>query len=408
MKKILLTLTVLLGVGIAHSQMINDNKISFNYIQLPLIKIDNQFTQYQLVVQHDYTQANADSLALFEGRKEATMNFFEQQMIMHYVQRDSLDKMYLRKLSTWEKNTNAGVKNTDGTALLKPAPPIFPAQPLYPNLRAPILHTQYTDENVSQRISLAGFDEGLGGIQITIKLLPLQNVSIVSSKKGTGPNTKYTYQARYVLPIAITVASPTQGILLETTMFTSPKLYKMADQKSQYDHQLYMINNKEKFYRKLESYARTNALSKTNNYLNNQFGYITKNRVAEVYSVKSFKNYDYTDVTQSFSLAVLALQAVGNDRDRSGAMDKLDDAINAIKLLLEESSLSDKKTRINPKVTAMLQCNLAELLIWQAEFNKADATVNIAINSGEGKAKRHCKAELNFYKNQRKRWNVHY
>jgi predicted negative regulator of RcsB-dependent stress response len=89
-------------------------------------------------------------------------------------------------------------------------------------------------------------------------------------------------------------------------------------------------------------------------------------------------------------------------------MDKLEEAINAIKLILEESNPNDKKTRINPKVTAMLHCNLAELLIWQGKFDRADASVNLAINSGEGKAKRHCKGELLFYKGQRNRWNVHF
>jgi len=408
MKKILLTATVLLGFGIAHSQNINDNKITFSYIQLPLVKIDNQFDSYEVQVEHDYNQANEDSLALFEARKELAMEFFLQQMAVYQSQRDSLDKIYLKKLSTWEKNTNAGIKNADGTPIAKPAPPVFPSTPSYPNLKSPQLHSPYDNNNVTQRISLAGFENGAGEVQVTIKLLPIQNIRIVEKRSGTGTSTKYTYTAQYTLPVTLVVSTPAQGILMEKTMFTSAKSYKMADQKSQYDHQLYMLDNKAQFFTQLESYARNEALTSANNFLNNQFGYMQKSRTQEIYSVKSFKNYDYTDVTESFSLTVLALQAVGNDRDRDGAMDKIEEAINSIKLIMEESSLSDKKTRINPKVTAMLQCNLAELLIWQAEFDKADATVNLAINSGEGKAKRHCRDELNFYKDQRKRWNVHY
>ena len=50
----------------------------------------------------------------------------------------------------------------------------------------------------------------------------------------------------------------------------------------------------------------------------------------------------------------------------------------------------------------MLQCNKAELLIWQAEFDQADALVNIAMNSGEGKAKRHLRDEIGFYAGERK------
>jgi hypothetical protein len=182
----------------------------------------------------------------------------------------------------------------------------------------------------------------------------------------------------------------------------------MTDQKSQYDHQIYMLDHKDEFHNNLELYARNAALLETNDYLNNQFGYVNKTRSTEIYSVKSFKNYDYTDVTQTYTLAVQALQVVGSDRDRDGAMDQLDGAIDAIKLILEESSLSDNKTRINPKVTAMLQCNLAELLAWQGEYDKAGATVNIAKNSGEGKAKRHCNGVTSFYADQRKRWDVHY
>ena len=408
MKNILLTATLLLGVNFAHSQNINDNKINFKYIQLPLIKIDDQFTNYQILVEHDYNQANTDSLALFQARKDLAINDFESKIVLYQSSRDSLDKIYLGKLATWEKNVNAGLLKPDGSAIDKPFPPNYPTQPAYPNVEAPHLHTAFTDESVKQKIALSGFEDGLGGIQITIKLLPIQNISIVKTKKGIGATTKYLYSARYAMPVAVKLASPTQGILLETTLFTSAKTYKMSDQKSQYDHQIYMLDHKGEFYNNLELYARNAALLETNNYLNNRFGYVNKSRATEIYSVKSFKNYDYTDVTQAYSLAVQALQVVGVERDRDGAMKRLDGAIDAIKMILEESNFSDKKARINTKVTAMLYCNLAELLVWQGEYDKADATVNIALNSREGKAKRHCKGVTGFYADQRKRWNVHY
>jgi len=56
----------------------------------------------------------------------------------------------------------------------------------------------------------------------------------------------------------------------------------------------------------------------------------------------------------------------------------------------------------------VLPVNLAELYVLQGEFNKADATVNLIMNSGEGKAKLHIDDETGFYSNQRKRWEVHY
>lgn len=408
MKNILLTATVLLGFGIAHSQNINDNKIAFNYIQLPSTKIDDSFSTYEVNVEHDYNLANQDSLALFEARKELAMNSFLQQVARYQSKRDSLDKIYINKLSAWQKNTNAGLKNADGTPLAKPAPPTFPAPPVYPNIVSPQLHSPYTNENVNQRISLSGFEKGSGGVQITVRILPIQSIHITSKINGTAASTKYTYTAHYVLPISLTVASPSQGILTETILFTNSKSYHIGDYKSQYDYDLYMMDNKAQFFSNLESHARSQALVETNSTLNDQFGYVNQTRNVEIYSVKSFKNYEYSDVTQSYTLTVQALQAVGADRNHSGAMDELENAINSIKLILEESSLSDEKTRINPKVTAMLQCNLAELLMWQGEFAKSEATVNLALNSGEGKAKRHCQNQQQFYADQHKRWGVHY
>jgi len=408
MKNFLLFALVFFGVCIAHSQIINDNKFTFSYIQLPLTKIDPQHSLFEVLVVHEYNQANQDSIAIFNARKESAMQRFLFQMDIYYAQKDSIDRMYYTQLSSWEKKVNAGIKNADGTALPKPAAPKYPTQPIYPQLQEPQLHSSFSEDQATERITLSGFEQGSGEVQIIVKIQPIQNIRIVTKKYGSGSSTRYKYTAKYQMPVGIVVASPTEGILMETTMFTEEKSYKMANQKSQYDHELYMMDHKDDLFLKLESTARTEVLSDLNNAINSQFGYVMKSRKAEIYSVKKFKSYDYTDVTNAYSIATSALSKVSQDRDRSGAMDKLEEAINAIKLILEESNPNDKKTRINPKVTAMLHCNLAELLIWQGEFDRADASVNLAINSGEGKAKRHCKGELLFYKGQRNRWNVHF
>lgn len=408
MKTVLLALAFTITGNFVHSQNINDHKISFNYIQLPLMKIDPQFNQYSVIVTHDYEQANRDSTALFAIRQEAAMAVFQENLAQYYREHDSLTRMHLMNLSDWEQKVNSGVKNSVGAALPEPVPPIFPTPPEFPRIEAPILHSAYTNEEVSQRINLDGYEIGEGQVEVTISIQPIRNIRIISSTKGTGASMKYDYTAKYILPIGLKVNSPTQGILMETTLFESEMTYNMRDQKSKYDHELYMMDNKETFIRELEVYARTQALSRANDHLNDNFGFVERTRVAEIYSVKSFKDYDYTDVTNAFTKITFAFQEVGADRSRAGAMDEIQAAMNAIKGILEDSNLSDNKSRINDKITAMLHCNLAELYVWQGEFNKADATVNLIMNSGEGKAKRHIDDETGFYSNQRKRWEVHY
>jgi hypothetical protein len=104
---------------------------------------------------------------------------------------------------------------------------------------------------------------------------------------------------------------------------------------------------------------------------------------------------------------VQALMLVSQDRDRSSAMDKIEEALAEWEMILEESNTYDKKARINSKITAMIQCNMAELLAWQGEFDQSQINVNLAISAG-GKFKRHANAEQSFYADQKKRWNVHY
>lgn len=408
MKQALLALSVFLAGTTAFGQNINDHKISFKYIQLPLQKIDTQFDNYSVSVEHAYEQANEDSTNLFEIRQQAAMDLFKSQVGIYQNLRDSLDRIHLTNLADWEKKVNAGVTNPDGTQLARPIPPMYPDPPAYPRVEAPILHSEYLNETVTQRVNLAGYEPGEGEVEITITLNPIRNIRIISGKKGSGASTKYTYSARYILPIGVKVTSPTQGILMETTLYDNEQSYNMRDYDSQFEYELYMKDNKEAFFRQLETFARSQALSMTNDYINNQFGFVERNRVAEIYSVKSFKGYDYSDVTNAFTKTTFALQEVSNSRDRSSATEKIQDAINATIGVLEESNLSDNKARINDKITAMLQCNLAELYMWQGAFDKSEATVNIAMNSGEGKARRHLNDEIGFYADQRKRWEVHY
>jgi hypothetical protein len=408
MKKILLTASLLFAGVLAFGQNMNDHKVSFKYIQLPYIKVDPKFSTYELRVEHDYLAANDDSTAMHEIRKSAAMSVFQSMLATYQTQRDSLDRVYLRSLSAWEKQVNAGATNPDGTALTKPNPPMYPEPPAYPNVEAPRLHTDFDASTIGQSVQVAGFEEGVGGIIITMSIQPIQHFPITQTVKGTGASKKYQYNAPYILPIGIKVESPTQGVLLEETLFQGKKNYKMKDQKSQYDHQLYMMDNDSILYREIESFARRNAINSVRDYLNNKIGFVEKSRTAEIYSVKKFKDYDYSDVTNAYTILNQGLQYVKNDRDRSGAADKLEEALAAFEEILQESNLSDKKARINDKITAMMQCNIAEIQVWLGEFDDADAIGNLAMNSGEGKAKRHMRDEQGFYADQRKRWEANY
>ena len=407
MKKLLLSITFFSLLGVSFAQNINDNKVSFGYTQLPYFKIDNVFTSYDVKVVHGYTQANADSIVLHESNKALAMSQFESAMIAYQSSKDSVDRIYLLSMAKWEKDVNAGVTGANGLALPQPTKPAYAPFPAFPSLEAPRMHSPYDDNNVINGVNIEGYTKGLGGFIVTVNILPIQDVLIKESKKGTGATTKYTYTANYRLPIELTVESPTQGKVIYLRIIEGVKSYKIGEYSSKYDYQLYMLLNEDLFRNNLDEAARQKAIAETNNYLNNQVGFMSKNRTIELYSVKKFKDYDYSDVTQAYMTSVAALQLVVADRDRDAAIDKLDEALEQWAEIMTESNLYDGKARINDKVTGMVQVNMAELMLWKADFANADLNTTLAINGG-GKFKRHANSVKGFYANQKKRWNVHY
>ena len=133
MKRLLLVNFFLFSLTIGLGQNINDNKVSFGYIQLPLIIIDDAYNNYEVRVSHTYRAANEDSLILFQARQDAAMQLFERNRVRYQQSRDSLQRVYLIQLATWEKQVNAGAVTGTGQPLPKPNPPLFPEPPMYPN-----------------------------------------------------------------------------------------------------------------------------------------------------------------------------------------------------------------------------------------------------------------------------------
>ena len=168
------------------------------------------------------------------------------------------------------------------------------------------------------------------------------------------------------------------------------------------------MNNRASFYDQIESEGRSAAILSTASIIDDQFGYINKSRKAEVYSVKKYKDYDYTDVIMAYNKTSEALMMVGESRDRSSAFDALNEAREMWLEILQESNLQNRKERINAKISAVIWCNLAEIAVWMGDFTQADIHVSNVKNSGVFKAKNHINGETSFYNDQKNRWKANY
>ena len=384
MKKIMV-LACLISLQVT-GQNIDDNFVNFNYTQLPLISVDESLRSYRFEVVTDVEGANMDSTATYQIRLDNAVSIYEKRM-----------DTWLSKMSLLQQQENATGTSQSAN---------YPPKPSLELVVKPIHHT-VTANASAEGIKISGFNEGDNGLLIRYTLLPIKNVKFSYSKKGEAANTKYDYKCSYMLQAKMEVIDPNNTVLFEK-MVGRAKTKGLGKYKSTYDFAKWYMNNRETFYAQIESEGRKAAISGSGPALDNQFGYINKNRKAEIYSVKKYKDYDYTDVVMAYNQTTEALLKVGNDRDRSGAMDDLEEAREMWLKILEESNLQNKKERINAKISAMIWCNLAEIAVWMADFNEADNQVSKTMNSGIMKAKSHIKGEKSFYADQKNRWNANF
>lgn len=398
MKKRLL-LTLALGItGICFGQNIDDNKINFSYIQLPKQKIPDQLQKYELRINHNYLNANEDSIRVSKERAERAIEQYKIAYKVYASTRDQMEKDYLNKMIAYEKSVAAGQQAT------QPEIPTYPLAPTL-NLEEDVkLNSEIADEVVNTAVTIEGFQKGLGGCILTIDIEPLQNFSISVKEVSKKWKAEYSYR----MPVRVTFESPTTGKVFEKVYLDNITNDRIKDFSSYSEYRLWEIDNKDTYYKEAELRARNQVFTAIRAELNNEFGYPEVGRRAEIYEVKRYKNYDYSDVTTAYTATTQALMLVKNDRDRSGAMSKINGAINMWNAILSESNLVDDKSRINDKITAMIYCNLAELYMWKGDFDNAELQLNQAENAGIMKFKNHAKDEHGILNDQRERWRVHY
>ncbi len=246
----------------------------------------------------------------------------------------------------------------------------------------------------------------MGGSILTVDIQAIRNIRITMKQKGSGANTTYKYTCEYQLPINVRFETPVDGVVLQEVVLPNTQYYQMKKYSSQYEFDIYWLQNKEQFYRELEAYARKQAMNEVNNLLNDQLGFVNKTRSTEIYTVKRYKGYDYSDFDHAYATTVSALQKVGQDLEHEAAKESLEKALEEWKTILYESTPSDKKARVNDKVTALIRCNMAEILFWLNRFDEVRTEVSLAENSKVMKAKNHARLVKKFYEDQEKRWFV--
>mgnify|MGYP006090711513 CR=1 FL=1 len=377
-------------------QTVKDYKVPFQYIQLPLKPFVEDVSTYTVVIINDFQQANEDTLKAYDARLAIAKKEQENLLEMWNNDRLRIDRIYLSEMSVWEKAVNLG-NNT----LAEPVKNPYPEYPFLKEVSLPILTENISAEFCSQKINLAGYQKLVSmniteedfeaAVIITITHQGLQASKISKKITGSGAQKKYKYTAHFKMPVDVKIEAPTQGLVYTKTYYSNETSELIRDDKSQYDYQLWWIDNKDKYWKGLQTRFFNNILNDLNNHINSTYGYPVKSNQNEIYVIKKYKKHSYSEFIDAMTYAKIGYKDFVNDVDKVNAKENIYKAIKIWEKQLEQSNLIDNKSRINKKATALLCANLAEAYLWIDQYEKADLYINKAITIGVLKYKNHCK-----------------
>lgn len=375
------------------AQNVDNQKVSFQYIQLPKTPFSTSITSFRVITNSDQIAlSNEDSLNVYNARLLNYQTEYDQW----YEQKKAIDKSYYIQLTAYEKAVNAG-----NTTVKMPEPPHYPLPPLKEDISYPILSTNVDEGLVQQSVSLEGFNQGNGEAEITLDFYGMQNARIEVSQKASTGKIDYTYKSSVKYPIHARIEVPGVGVVYDKFFGNTVMSKTIGTYQSKYEYAYWKVDNYDDYWKNREIQIVQSLLSQINADINDLFGYPIKYRSTEVYTVKKFKNHHYSDLVDAYVKVKSGYDLIVNNKNHAEAKPKIMAGIQIWEQALSESNLSDSKSRINDKVTALLYYNLAEAYMWLDEFETAEAYRLKAENGGVNKFKNEAKA-LSYLLNDQK------
>ena len=381
MKKNILIIAFFLIFGLVNAQNIQNTNVSFTQTLFPKKTLPANVKNYNVTVTTPYLKDDSSFRKIAEEKyqqdlknfpnvlKEAEKNFYDIEITNHNrkveeaKERYKLESEQFNKMSTLER-----------LALIDKKPVLqIPERPVYVAPQPPRVESInvgdviiYNPETLAKSyIKLNGFGDGTDGIQIKIDFKGFEYVEPVATLvnvENYNPQTKekfYTKQTQFVTkyrhPTMLQVS--VDGKNLSSGIFQGTSEFQIKTTSSK-PTRLY-----------IERQEIESIMSNINNYLNDQYGYITVNRYAMLYSVKNRKG-EYDDIEKARDFAISGYKNYTEHQE-----DAVKDIANAIAIwekTMTEVNYDDSKARIDEKVGTALLKNLIFATIMTNEFVKAN------------------------------------
>lgn len=349
---------ILLGVALlltmsARAQSIDAQKVTFDYVRLPLIPLPAGTHTYSPEVVLRYAddvkqQKAAHESAVAEAKTKAEKDKQE------YKAQSLKEKALNRFLLDQRKPGEAVIPPANYTAQLFDANTLASTYVAVSGLQ----RAQGTTGDLRVTVSLDGFTLG------PTTSIMMRDGRKVDATTATGPGLKQAYEVSYKSPVSIKVTTKDGTVLSDELLEASTAYTSVATE-------VYGSAEQPTFLRQLDENIMKTNMKLVTEYLDSKFGQRTVTRNTAIWVVTD-KKINYDEYPQAYVKALMGYKMQSDLTRATDGRKQISEAVAMWDKALTESNPKDKKARIDEKVTAATLFNDAEANLWMNNFDEAE------------------------------------
>lgn len=350
----------LLTAGTAFGQSIDAQKVSFDYMRLPLVPLPAGTKTYMPEVVIRYADAvKEQQTAHTQAVAEAKIN--AEKAKQEYKALSLKEKMMNRVLLDERKPGEAVIPLADYTAQVYDPKMLAATYVTISGLQK----AQTADADIRVTVNVEGFTQG--------PISPI-NPAATGVRLGNGPApTKYAYEISYKSPIAVRAVAKDGTVLVDEIIEATNTYTKVKTESYNSDADLakFWGANQKSFLRQLDENSMKTNMKLAADYLDSKLGHKLVTRNTNIWVVTD-KKVNYDEFPQAFEKSMLGYKMLADQARMADGQKQIEAANELWKKALAESNPKDKKARIDEKVTAATLYNDAEANLWLNNFDEAD------------------------------------
>ncbi|WP_210518603.1 hypothetical protein [Hymenobacter terricola] len=352
----------LLCTATTFGQSIDAQKVTFDYVRLPMVPVPAGTRTYSPEVVLRYVDAVKQQKADHESAVSDAKSKAEKDK-QEYKAQSLKEKAMNRFLLDERKPGDAVIPAADYTAQVYDAKTLATT---YVSLSG-LQRAQGPDGDLRVTVSLDGFTQG------PVTPLAVKGSSVQLAGVSTGDGIKHAYEVSYKSPIAVKVTTKDGTVLLDelveaTNTYTVGKTEAFATEDGL---NKFWRNNQAAYLRQLDENSMKTNMKLVTEYLDSKFGQRPITRNTSIWVVTD-KKVNYDEYPQAYEKALMGYKLLADPSRAADAQKNIGEAVALWSKALTESNPKDKKARIDEKVTAATLYDAAEANLWMNNFEEAD------------------------------------